>query len=66
MVSIPDWSKFGRLINQPKEVALSAHSKYIKQKEEEAIRQAEEQGYFLDVNKQFIKLHFLGKKGKRL
>lgn len=46
MVSIPDWSKFARAQEGLKDSRNVHLNKYYKQREEEAIRQAEERGYF--------------------
>ena len=59
MVSIPDWSRFGRLGEVQKETP-SLGARYNKQREAEAIKQAEESGYFLTVDRPFIEKNILG------
>ena len=51
MVSIPDWSRLQRLGDFPAKETTSPRSRYYKQREEEAIKQAEEQGYFLNPSR---------------
>ena len=48
MVSIPDWSRLQRLGDFPVKETTLPQSRYYKQREEETIKQAEEQGYFLN------------------
>ncbi|XP_064650093.1 uncharacterized protein LOC135501748 [Lineus longissimus] len=63
MVSIPDWPRFaGRLTDQPK--VINSQQKYYKMREEEAIRQAEEHGYFLTPTAEFLASTFTEEQGK--
>lgn len=54
MVSIPDWSKFGKLHENVKEPSNLLLNKYYKQREEQAIRQAEERGYFRVPTQEYL------------
>ena len=63
MVSIPDWSKFGRLGDIPKQASGSTEQFY-KQQAQEAVKQAEEHGYFLKASRSFIEQNFLEEKDK--
>lgn len=54
MVSIPDWSKFGKLHENVKEPTNLLLNKYYKQREEQAIRQAEERGYFRVPTQEYL------------
>ncbi|KAK7504361.1 hypothetical protein BaRGS_00004227 [Batillaria attramentaria] len=55
MVSIPDWAKFTRAIDTiQKPDATALLSKYYKQREQEAIKQAEERGYFLVPSMEYL------------
>ena len=59
MVSIPDWSRFGRVLEVQKDsTPLSA--RYRKQREKEATKQAEESGYITNVDRSFLEKHILG------
>ena len=70
MVSIPDWSRLQRLGDFPAKETTLPQSRYYKQREEETIKQAEEQGYFLnpcryernpcmqEKHKQLHKIHY--------
>ena len=59
MVSIPDWSRFGRVMEvQPDNAPLE--SRYRKQREKEATKQAEESGYITKVDRRYIEKHILG------
>ena len=57
MVSIPDWARFARMLDN-KPTASSTQSRYHRQREEEVIRQAEEHGYFLKPSKSFLEENF--------
>ncbi|KAK3088682.1 hypothetical protein FSP39_022332 [Pinctada imbricata] len=55
MVSIPDWTKFSRLhetLREPSQNVLM--NKYYKQREEQAIKQAEERGYFKVPSQEYL------------
>ncbi|XP_074661836.1 uncharacterized protein LOC141914513 [Tubulanus polymorphus] len=54
MVSIPDWSKFARLQDAGNNQTQSTQSKYYKQREYDAIRQAEKHGYFFKPDVDFL------------
>ena len=55
MVSIPDWAKFTRVADaSQKPDATVLLNKYYRQREQEAIKQAEEQGYFLVPTREFL------------
>ncbi len=57
MVSIPDWARFARMLdNKPNEA--STQSRYYQQREAEVIRQAEEHGYFLKPSRSFLEENF--------
>ncbi|XP_046360900.2 uncharacterized protein LOC124138349 [Haliotis rufescens] len=70
MVSIPDWARFSRLhdLKSNKNDPNSHLRKYYKQREEEAVRQAEQQGYFIVPEEKFILEHCraANRKAKRL
>ena len=57
MVSIPDWSRFGRLGEVQKET--TSNSRFNKIRELKNIKQAEESGYFLHVDRQYIERNIL-------
>lgn len=55
MVSIPDWTKFQRLHDMQKEPSnVGALTKYYKQREEETIRMAENQGLLRTPTQEFL------------
>ena len=58
MVSIPDWSKF-RGLGEGGSSVLSPPSNYHKQRANEAIKQAEEHGYFRAATEDFIQKKYL-------
>lgn len=58
MVSIPDWSRLGRLGEVSRD-QMSPRSKYYKQQAEEIVKQAEEHGYFAKPSRSFIEKKFL-------
>ncbi|XP_023931226.1 uncharacterized protein LOC112041805 [Lingula anatina] len=62
MVSIPDWSRFSRMGEVAPKVVQT--SKYQLQREREAIREAEEHGYFFVPNKTFLLQTFCDKQDK--
>lgn len=58
MVSIPDWTKFQRLHDTSREgTNIGALDKYYKQREEETIRQAENQGLLKTASQDFLIQH---------
>lgn len=54
MVSIPDWARLSRFFGDGQKEALNPLSKYTKQREAAVIKDAEEQGYFLQASKSFL------------
>ncbi|KAL5011315.1 hypothetical protein ScPMuIL_009866 [Solemya velum] len=54
MVSIPDWSKFARLQENYEKTNTSVLHRYHKQQENEIIRRAEEQGYFITPTEDYL------------
>ena len=58
MVSIPDWAKFSRSTESGhKPDTATLLNKYYKQRELEAIKQAEQTGYFLVPSKDYLLKH---------
>ena len=58
MVSIPDWAKFSRSTDSGhKQDTTTLLNKYYKQRELEAIRQAEQTGYFLVPTQDYLLKH---------
>ncbi|XP_076436491.1 uncharacterized protein LOC143276007 isoform X3 [Babylonia areolata] len=58
MVSIPDWAKFSRSTDSgQKQDSMALLNKYYKQRELEAIKQAEQTGYFLVPTKDYLLKH---------
>ena len=58
MVSIPDWAKFSRSTDSgQKQDTASLLNKYYKQREQETIRQAELNGYFLLPSQEYLLKH---------
>lgn len=63
MVSIPDWTKFQRMHDTQREVTnIGSLDKYYKQREEQTIRQAENQGLLKTPTQEYL----IRKCGKRL
>ncbi|KAK7095264.1 leucine-rich repeat and IQ domain-containing protein 3-like isoform X2 [Littorina saxatilis] len=55
MVSVPDWSKFSRTSDSGQKTDSTALlNKYYKQRELEAIKQAEQTGYFLEPSEEYL------------
>ena len=62
MVSIPDWSRFrGLAPESPTKDIVDKNFLYHKQREEKTIREAEESGYFTEVNREFLEKIFFEK-----
>ena len=59
MVSIPDWSRFRGIRDSANKNQTPSANRYRKQREEEAIKQAEEHGYFTDATRKFIEDRFI-------
>ena len=57
MVSIPDWARFARL-HEPQKPSNQLISQYHKQRENEVIKLAEEQGYFLTPDQNYLIQNF--------
>ncbi|KAL8596772.1 hypothetical protein ACOMHN_053868 [Nucella lapillus] len=58
MVSIPDWAKFSRTTDSSqKQDSTALLNKYYKQRELEAIKQAEQTGYFLVPTQEYLLKH---------
>ena len=66
-MSIPDWSKLSRVHDNLREPSQNvAMNKYYKQREEQAIRQAEERGYFKVPTQEYILLESAYRNGKNI
>ncbi|XP_005095281.1 uncharacterized protein LOC101845313 [Aplysia californica] len=57
MVSIPDWAKFAQISENKQQDKQALLSKFYKQREAEAVRQAEQSGYFLNPTLEVIQSH---------
>jgi hypothetical protein len=65
MVSIPDWTKFQRLHETQREGTSAGNlDKYYKQREEETIRQAENQGLLKTASQDFLLQHCSKNEGR--
>ena len=56
MVSVPDWSRLGRVIDTFKSNTGTKNNKYHRQREADAIKQAEKHGHFLIPTKYVSKV----------
>ncbi|KAK6196198.1 hypothetical protein SNE40_001468 [Patella caerulea] len=54
MVSIPDWNKITGFQEASRQKNIRSLERYYRQRDEEIIRQAEKQGYFVIPSKEFI------------